>query len=289
VTEARFTVTFGALSHADALGFADTLDIDLRVDALALSVNETDESNGVWEAVAYFESEAECIHLVSLYPDQSAVIGQVVQENWVEKSLQGLPPVKAGRFFLYGSHDASLRRAGGISLEVNAGTAFGTGHHATTTGGLLAMDQILKRSRPQRIFDLGCGTGVLAIAAQKVSRTMALATDIDPEAVRVTKANSARNQVAPAIVSFAANGLHHPAIAVSAPYDLILANILARPLERLATGLSRILNKGGSLVLSGITTDQMRWIKACYRNTGLVHARTITIGNWATLVFRRGA
>jgi ribosomal protein L11 methyltransferase len=285
--EARFTVSFGALTHDGAHQLVDKIDLDPRADALALIINETDERSGLWEVVAYFETEYECRELALVFKAHESVIAPIVQENWVEKSLQGLQPVLAGRFFLYGSHDANRRRSGGVSLLVNASMAFGTGHHATTTGCLLAIDSILKAKRPAHIFDLGCGTGVLAIATQKVARTKTLATDIDPESVRITKANAAVNAVAPALSVHTAPGLKHQAIKRAAPFDLISANILARPLAQLAQGLSGLLKPDGRLILSGLTLDQKRWIQARYRNTGLILDRTIEIGNWATLVFKR--
>jgi ribosomal protein L11 methyltransferase len=172
-------------------------------------------------------------------------------------------------------------------LEIDAGTAFGTGHHGTTEGCLRALDNILRRRVPRKILDVGCGTGVLAIAAAKASGCPAIASDIDPEAVRVTLANATLNGVKPLISSFAAAGLNHPRIAGQGPYDLIFANILARPLVALSTGLSRALAPGGDLILSGLTIDQMRWIEATYESRGLALAGRITRGNWATLVFTR--
>jgi ribosomal protein L11 methyltransferase len=205
--------------------------------------------------------------------------------DWVRQSLEGLAPVTAGRFFLHGAHDRHRRPAGGIALEIDAGTAFGTGHHGTTEGCLRALDRILKRRSPAGILDVGCGTGVLAIAAARAAGRPALASDIDPEAVRVTLANAALNGVKPLIRSLAAAGLSHPVIAGQAPYDLIFANILARPLVALSTGLSRVLAPGGALILSGLTIDQMRWIEATYRSRGLVLSSRIRRGNWTTLVF----
>ncbi len=207
--------------------------------------------------------------------------------DWVRKSLEGLAPVTAGRFFLHGSHDRARRRAGGQSFEIDAGTAFGTGHHGTTAGCLLALDGILKHQTPRRMFDLGCGTGVLAIAAARATRQAVLATDIDPEAVRVTIGNAKLNALGPLTRAHTAAGLHHPVIRQSAPYDLVFANILARPLAALAQGLSTLLAPGGNLILSGLTRDQLRWIKACYQTRGLIHARTIFMGNWVALVMKR--
>jgi ribosomal protein L11 methyltransferase len=203
--------------------------------------------------------------------------------DWVRVSLLGLAPVVAGRFFLHGSHDRAQRRAGGLSLEIDAGTAFGTGHHGTTAGCLMILDRLLKHTTPQRIFDLGCGTGVLALAAAKATRQRVLATDIDPESVRVTMLNARINGAGPQVKGTTAAGLHHPNIHNAAPYDLIFANILARPLAKLAQGLSQMLTPGGTLILSGLTRDQLRWISAVYRARGMIPVQKVFIENWVAL------
>jgi ribosomal protein L11 methyltransferase len=272
---------------AEAQELSDRFDDDVRLAPLAVSLNEVDEHTSLWETVAYFEREAEAYEAHRIFAIGDAAVYPLEQRDWVRESLQGLQPVVAGRFYLHGSHDRARRRAGGISLEIDAGTAFGTGHHNTTTGCLLALDAILKQRLPRNVLDLGCGTGVLAIAAVRVAHRVTLATDIDVEAVRVTKANAALNGVGPLIRAVAAPGLKSRAIAACAPYDLILANILARPLAQLARGLSRLLAPGGRVVLSGLTADQLRWITACYCNNGLVLQRRLLLANWATLVLTK--
>jgi len=287
MSDARFTLTIPGLPLAEAQALADRIDEDPACDSLAVAVNETDEAKGLWETVAYFADRADAEAACQKFGDGEAAVAPIPVTDWVRQSLEGLPPVTAGRFFLYGSHDRSRRRQGGLSLEIDAGTAFGTGHHGTTEGCLVALDRLLKRRRPRCILDVGCGTGVLAIAAARAARTRALASDIDPEAVRVSRHNASRNSAAPLITALAAAGLHHRRIVAAAPYDLIFANILARPLVQLATGLSRALAPGGTLVLSGLTNDQQRWILATYRNRGLVPADRIGRGNWSTLVLTR--
>ena len=287
MTEARFTLTIPDLSHDGANDLATALEEDIRLDPLAITINETDEARALWELVLYFGSAEEAEAAREVDALASGVIAAMPQQDWVRQSLEGLAPVSAGRFFLHGAHDRPRRRPGGMSLEIDAGTAFGTGHHGTTEGCLMALDGILKRRAPRRILDVGCGTGVLAIAAARATGRPALASDIDPEAVRVTLANAALNGVKRQITSFVAAGLSHPRIAASGPYDLIFANILARPLVALATGLTRALAPGGELILSGLTAEQMRWIEATYRSRGLAMACRIRRGNWATLVFTR--
>jgi len=287
MTEARFTLTVPALSHDGANDLASALEEDFRLEPMAITINETDEALGHWEVVLFFAEEDEARSALGVDGLAAGVIAPMEQQDWVRQSLAGLAPVTAGRFYLHGSHDRHRRRAGGISLEIDAGMAFGTGHHGTTEGCLLALDYILKRRMPENILDVGCGTGVLAIAAARATGKPALASDIDPEAVRVTLANAALNGVKPLIGSFVAAGLGHPRIAAGGPYDLIFANILARPLVALSTGLSRALAPGGDLILSGLTLEQMRWIEATYESRGLALSRRITRGNWATLVFTR--
>lgn len=287
MTEARYTLTIPDLSHDAANDLASALEENIHLDPMAITINETDEVKALWEVALYFGSEAEAQEARGHDGLGNGVIAPMPQQDWVRQSLEGLAPVSAGRFFLHGSHDRHRRRPGGIALEIDAGTAFGTGHHGTTEGCLIALDRILKRRTPANILDVGCGTGVLAIAAAKASGRPALASDIDPEAVRVTLANAVLNGVKPLIDSFVAAGLSHPRIAAGGPYDLIFANILARPLVALSTGLARALQPGGDLILSGLTLEQMRWIEATYESRGLALAGRITRGNWATLVFTR--
>lgn len=289
MTTARVILTIPALTLAVAGDMANRFENDFRIEPLAVTINETDEARSLWETVAYFATAADADEAKRLLQLPSGIVSELPDRDWVRHSLEGLAPVIAGRFFLHGSHDREVRRHGGVPLEIDAGTAFGTGHHGTTTGCLLAFDAILKRRKPERILDLGCGTGVLAIAAAQATKQNTLATDIDPEAVRVTRLNAALNGVAPLLRTVTAPGLRHTRIANDAPYDLIFANILARPLISLAHGLKTILAPGGMLILSGLTRDQIRWVSAAYRNRGLVAGRTLLLGNWATLVFTNSA
>jgi ribosomal protein L11 methyltransferase len=282
--EARYTLIISGLGLADAQALTERIETDIRLDPKAVAINESDEEAQRWETVVYFGSEAEAAVAREIVGGE---IARLPDADWVKRSLEGLAPVAAGRFFLHGSHDRARRRDGGISLEIDAGTAFGTGHHGTTEGCLLALDRILKRRRPRRILDVGAGTGVLAIAAVRATGNSALASDIDPEAVKVTRLNADNNGVRGLITAIAAPGLKDQRIAALAPYDLIFANILARPLVSLASGLAQILAANGNLVLSGLTLDQCRWVLATYRNRGLVPVENIFRGNWATLVLTK--
>lgn len=217
MTTARVILTVPALSLAAAEDMANRFENDFRIEPLAVTINETDEAKNLWETVAYFATDEDAGEAQQLLQLPLGIISELPDKDWVRHSLEGLAPVMAGRFFLHGSHDRERRRHGGVPFEIDAGTAFGTGHHGTTAGCLLALDAILKRRRPERILDLGCGTGVLAIAAALAAKRKTLATDIDPEAVRVTELNAALNGVAPLLNGVTAPGLKHTRIAHGAP------------------------------------------------------------------------
>ena len=214
---------------------------------------------------------------VALLPDQ----------DWIRLSQEGLPPVRAGRFFVYGAHDAGQVPPGVIALKIEAGMAFGTGHHETTALCLSALSDLARRRRYAHVLDLGCGTGLLAIAAAKLWRRPVLATDIDPEAVTVTKENARANDAAPLVRAAMADGLASPAIAHGAPYDLIVANILASPLTQLAPSIARALGKGGTLVLSGLLTWQENLVTSFYRPHGLILRQARRDGPWTALVLEK--
>jgi ribosomal protein L11 methyltransferase len=272
MSQARITLTCPSRSLDEAQALADLIDEHIAA---------------LWNTVAYFEDVESANQAIRVLNITGVEISEVPDEDWVRRSLEGLAPVVAGRFYLHGSHDRSKRRSGGHSFEIDAGTAFGTGHHGTTAGCMLILDAILKQHTPKRIFDLGCGTGVLAIAAAKAARVKVLATDIDPEAVRVTKLNAALNNLGPHINAFTAAGLHHHAIRKAGPFDLIFANILARPLVALAQGLCSLLEPGGTIILSGLTRDQLRWVSAAYKTRGLIPTHVIKIENWVALAIKR--
>ncbi len=215
------------------------------------------------------------------------VIAPVGDTNWVEESLKGLAPVVAGRFFVHGSHDRANRPGFGLALEIDAGTAFGTGHHGTTRGCLLALDAILKQRRPRSILDVGCGTGVLGIDAALAAQTPCMMSDIDPEAVRVSVRNARGNGAGGLVRCVTAAGVGHAEIAGRAPYDLIFANILARPLVALAPAIAAVCCRAGDIVLSGLTRDQERLVLAVYRACGMVLSKRIRQAEWSTLWLKR--
>ena len=207
--------------------------------------------------------------------------------NWVAKSLEGLKPVTAGGFYVYGSHDESSPPGGLIPIRIEAALAFGTGHHETTTGCLEAIDRTLKRTKPRHMLDVGTGTGVLAIALAKRTHLTVVASDIDPVATATAVANARDNGVARNIVAVTAEGLDHPVIGRSGPYDLIVANILAGPLTAMAPAVGRAASKGATVILSGLLTKQAAGVTAAYQRQGMVLRQRLERGDWSTLILER--
>jgi ribosomal protein L11 methyltransferase len=208
----------------------------------------------------------------------------VAARDWVAQSLAGLAPVPAGRFVVHGSHDRHRIPPNRIGVEIEAALAFGTGHHGTTRGCLLALDRILRRRRPRRVLDVGCGTGVLSIAAALATRRPVQAGDIDAVSVRVADNNIRRNHVGAYVRVVTANGLADRRMRTSAPFDLVFANILLGPLRRLATPIRRVAASGARVVISGLLSSQAAAALASYRACGFVLERRIVLDGWLTLV-----
>ena len=241
--------------------------------------------DAIVEALYDSKADADLLSRVSGY---DVLVAPLPDQDWIKQSQEGLPPVRAGRFFVYGAHDAGAVPAGAIAIRIEAGLAFGTGHHETTALCLQALSRLAKRRRFARVLDLGCGTGVLAIAAAKLWRKPVLATDIDAIAVEVARENARANEVAPLIRAGVADGLTHPVIANKAPFDLILANILAAPLTQLAPSLSAAVAPRGFAVLSGLLRNQENLVLSFYRTRGLNLRETLRDGPWSALVLERG-
>jgi ribosomal protein L11 methyltransferase len=210
---------------------------------------------------------------------------RVAATDWVRESLAGLAPVTAGRFIVHGAHDRARIPFNRIGIEIEAALAFGTGHHGTTRGCLLALDSLCKSLPRRRILDLGTGSGVLAIAAARALRQPVLATDIDGSAVRAARANAALNRAGSFVEVVKADGVTGPKLRERAPYDLVFANILLRPLQRLAAPLIRLTAPGARVVLSGLLTSQANAAIAAYRALAL--ERRIDLDGWTTLVLAR--
>jgi ribosomal protein L11 methyltransferase len=207
--------------------------------------------------------------------------------NWVAKSLEGLAPVIAGGFYVYGSHETAPVPAGLTGIRIDAAQAFGTGHHETTTGCLEAIELTLKRKRPRLPLDVGTGTGVLAIALAKRLHLPVIASDIDPVAVRTAAANAADNGVGKQIIAIEATGLDHRTIARNAPYDLIVANILAGPLQALAPAIGRAADRHATIILSGILNTQAARVIAAYARAGIVLRQRLVRREWTTLLMEK--
>lgn len=259
-------------------------------------------------AVAAFESADGRTWLLEAYfaspPDEDAirelarpVVGDDVDAatfdrlegtDWVRASLEGLTPVRVGRFLVHGAHDRGAVRPNDLAVEIEAALAFGTGHHGTTSGCLKAISDELKRRRPYAVLDVGTGTGILAFAAAKALRARVVAGDIDPVAIEVARANARLNGIAPHLALYVGPGIRHPLARRRRHFDLVVANILARPLARLARDIASVLAPAGTLVLSGLLDRDVPGIVAAYRTQGLALRSRASREGWATLVLRRG-
>jgi ribosomal protein L11 methyltransferase len=270
------------------------VDAVMERDDLALTASaHEDEATGEWVF------EATCQMLPDLYAFEAVARltlgGEVdfsiapvdTETNWVAKSLAGLQPVTAGGVYVYGSHDGAAPPPGLIPIRIDAAQAFGTGHHETTTGCLEAIALTLRRRRPRRMLDVGTGTGVLAIALARRTHRHVLASDIDPVATRTAIHNAGDNGVGRLVSVVTAPGLAHPRIAREGPYDLIVANILAGPLLRLAPAIGRAAARRATVILSGLLVEQAPPIMAAYARQRVVLRRKLIRGNWATLILER--
>jgi ribosomal protein L11 methyltransferase len=271
--------------------FADALRDAFVPECQAVATSEVEE-HVTWSVEAYYEQKPETDVIRGLLETPSDETGQLISDlvievlpeiNWVAKSLEGLAPIQTDRFFVHGLHDADKVPGGRLPLLVDAGEAFGTGHHGTTLGCLKLIERECKRGIPQNALDLGCGTGLLAIALAKLTRRQVTASDIDPIATRVTRENARVNGVHPLITALTATGFSHPDLAVRGPYDLIVANILAGPLTQLAPAVEQHLAPGGSLILSGILHEQEQMVTSAYRSQNLFLQERLRIDEWVTL------
>ena len=277
---------------AAARHIGDVLSESFDPEEVAASAFE--QPDGRWVLALYFRNrpdEAAVRTLVASAAGAAAAdalrFETLSPTDWVRKSLEGLTPVEAGRFVVHGAHRRAGVRANQIGIQIEAALAFGTGHHGTTRGCLLALDHLLKARRPRRVLDVGTGTGVLAIAAARVLRRPVLASDIDRRAARVARENVRRNR-APGVTVVDAAGLGARRFRERAPFDLVLANILLGPLQRLATPMARLLAPGARVILSGLLTSQASAALAAYRHEGLALERRVELDGWSTLVLRRG-
>lgn len=252
-------------------------------------------TTGAWTLDVFFGFEPDQAFIRDLVANvagcavaDALTFSTIAETDWVSASLEGLPAVRAGRFVVHGAHGRAEVRAHEIGLEIEAALAFGTGHHGTTLGCLLALSDLLKRARPRRVLDVGTGTGVLAIAAARALRQGVASGDIDPVATETARRNARANGAGAWVHPVTARGLQHPDLAKHAPYDLVLANILAKPLRGLARDVARATMSEATLVLSGLLVGDAPGVQSAYAAQGFSLAHRRVIDGWVTLTLRRG-
>lgn len=275
--------------RAAAEAAAEALDAHPLLEGATYSILEEDEDREIWRIDAFPTTDEEVAAIQGSLAESGglAVTTEALADaDWLAMSLSGLPPVRAGRFFVYGMHDKGRVPFNSIDLRIEAGAAFGTGHHGTTSGCLTAYDDLLKSRRFDKVLDVGAGTGVLAIAAARTGSRLALGTDIDEPSVRIAGENAEANGAKATFIH--ASGLGDIRIKGKAPYDLVFANILAPPLVALAQDIKEALKPGGIAILSGLLRTQERRVKAAYLSRGFRVVTRYHRDAWATLVLARG-
>jgi ribosomal protein L11 methyltransferase len=267
---------------------------EAAVAAFEAAPSTTTWKAGSWLVEAYFGAAPDEENLRALIAtvagDEVALrasFGRIDPQDWVASSLEGLKPVRAGRFVVHGSHSRDEVRVNEIAIEIEAALAFGTGHHGTTRGCLLMLDRIARRRRPRAILDIGTGTGVLAIAAAKLFKRPVQSCDIDPVSVATAAANARFNGAGAFVDPVLADGAAHEVLRRGAPYDLVFANILARPLCALAPQIAQLTGLGADIILSGLLARDVVGVLAAYRRQGMVLAKRLDIEGWATLLMQR--
>ncbi len=281
--------TLAGKTPAEALGEAlEALDPA----PAGVGVFEIEDGKGLWEVGGYFTSSPDEIALALLgavFGASEFVVSELPETDWVAKVRRDLAPVEAGRFFVFGSHDADKVPDGRVPLLIEAAMAFGTGHHGTTRGCLLALDQLVESGwRAHRVADIGCGTAVLAMAAKSVWPTaQVIASDIDAVAVEVSDANLAANGMVGQIQTVIAAGFDDPALRGAVPFDLVFANILKGPLAELAPDVAASLAPGGVAILSGLLQDQANEILAIYADLGINVCNRWDIVDWTALLLEK--
>jgi ribosomal protein L11 methyltransferase len=258
------------------------------------AITAFERSDGRWDVAMHFAeapdqtSIRELVGIAAGSDVARAITFDTVEaKDWVKATLEELVPVRAGRFIVHGQHDRSRIPPNKLGIEIEAALAFGTGHHGTTRGCLLLLDDVLKARRPKRVLDLGTGTGVLAIAAAKALQMKVLASDIDPLAVRAARDNARLNGAGDLVQTIEATGFSAPEFMKHGPFDLVLANILANPLRQMATQMARHLAPSALVILSGLLPHQAQGVIAAYRARGLVLKRHLQIEGWSSLLTQR--
>ncbi|WP_319413419.1 50S ribosomal protein L11 methyltransferase [uncultured Cohaesibacter sp.] len=281
-------------SAKDIQAAARHLEIVFEEEGFAISSFEIDEKNGIWAISLYPSDEALADILARTLTALDAIsitfsfkTVDLEEVDWVSKSLEGLVPVEAGRFIIHGSHDKGMDTKGRIPVQINAGQAFGTGHHGTTAGCLKVLSKELRRYHPLRVLDLGTGSAVLAIGLAKMLKQEIVATDIDPISIETANDNIRINEVHPFVTTAVASGFGHPIFKEKGPFDLIVANILAGPLCKMAPDLAKNIALGGRVILSGLLPHQRARVLAAYRQQDFRHISTFEENGWLVLVLEK--
>jgi len=274
-------------ARATALG--EALE-ELEPAPVGVGVFELEDGSGLWEVGAYFTEEPDDIALTLMAAAFGAAefaVSELPEIDWVAHVRRELKPVEAGRFYVYGSHDADKLPDDRIGLLIEAAMAFGTGHHGTTLGCLKALDRLVDQGfHGHNVIDVGCGTAVLAMAAARVWPENVMASDIDAVAVDVAEANVAANDLVGRVTCLEAVGFDHPDIRARGPFDLIFANILKGPLIMLAPDMAKHAAPGGLAILSGLLNTQADDVLAAYTAQGFEMSARDELGEWTTLVLR---
>ena len=280
---------------ADAVPFFERA-LDADNTALLASEIETGADKGKWKLDAIFQDRPDesllkaslCLAATAAgieLPDYQ--LTELAQRDWLKENLISFAPVSVGRYYIYGSHIQEPPPKTKLSLKIDAATAFGSGEHFTTKGCLTALEEISRFKRPRNILDMGCGSGILGLAAALTFKTNVMAADIDPESVRVTKENAKINHLARYMTVQAGNGYKPMIIRSKAPYDLVFSNILARPLTLMAKDLASALAPDGLAVLSGLLYRQEAWVLDAHRRVGLQLKKRYRLEGWSTLIVGR--
>ncbi|HHI71271.1 MAG TPA: 50S ribosomal protein L11 methyltransferase [Rhodobacteraceae bacterium] len=280
--------TLNGQQQAEALGEAlERLDPE----PTGVGVFEVEDGSGIWEVGGYFvekPDEAGLALLAAAFDAKPFVVSELPEVDWVAHVRRELSPVQAGRFFVYGSHDADKVPEGSVALLIEAAMAFGTGHHGTTLGCLQALDGLVNDGFVgENVADIGCGTAVLAMAAAKIWPNPVLASDIDMQAVDVARANVASNDLDGQVICIEAAGFDAPELKQAAPFDLVFANILKGPLISLAPDMDDSVKNGGYAILSGILNEQAQDVVNVYTHNGFNLVGKRENGEWTTLLLRR--
>ena len=282
--------TLSNKDSAEALGAALE---ELSNEPYGVGVFEIEDGSGMWEVGGYFLEAPDEVQLALLAAAHGAnpfVVSELPETDWVAKVRRELVPVHAGRFYVYGSHDAHTVPEGVEPLLIEAAMAFGTGHHGTTQGCLKALDRLIEAGVVcHNVADIGCGTAVLAMAAARVWPETVIASDMDQVAVEVADANVAANDLAGRVICLEALGFEHPQLHEAAPFDLVFANILKQPLIDLAPDMASHLALGGFAILSGILNDQGDEVAEVYARNGINTWHREEIGDWTTLTLKKAA